>query len=63
MINDDFQSLREKINGADALVFSTPVYFGDISESAKSFLDRWRRCETSKHEASPLKGKRIIGRG
>ena len=41
MIQDDFQNLREKINKADALVFSTPVYFGDLSESAKRFLDRW----------------------
>ena len=61
MIQDDFQNLREKINGADALVFSTPVYFGDLSESAKRFFDRWRRCETFNREASPLKGKPVIG--
>jgi multimeric flavodoxin WrbA len=61
MIEDDFQELREKINQADALVFSTPVYYGDLSESAKRFLDRWRRCESFDHEASPLKGKRVIG--
>lgn len=61
MIEDDFQSLREKINRADALVFSTPVYYGDLSESAKRFLDRWRRCESVNRETSPLKGKRVIG--
>ena len=61
MIEDDFQNLREKINRADALVFSTPVYFGDLSESAKRFFDRWRRCEIFNHEASPLKGKLVIG--
>ena len=61
MIKDDFQNLREKINQADALVFSTPVYFGDLSESAKRFLDRWRRCETYNREASPLRGKPAIG--
>jgi multimeric flavodoxin WrbA len=61
VIEDDFQNLREKINQADALVFSTPVYFGDLSESAKRFLDRWRRCESVKRETSPLKGKRVIG--
>ena len=44
-IKDDFQGLCDKINAADALIFSTPVYFGDVSESARSFLDRWRRCE------------------
>lgn len=61
LIEDDFQTLREKINEADALVFSTPVYFGDVSESAKRFLDRWRRCESSNREDSRLKGKPVIG--
>ena len=61
VLKDDFESLRGKINGADALVFSTPVYFGDLSESAKRFLDRWRRCENSNREKSPLKGKLVIG--
>jgi len=61
LIEDDFQALREKINNADALVFSTPVYFGDVSESAKRFLDRWRRCETFNREASALKEKPVIG--
>jgi len=60
-IRDDFQNAREKINEADALVFSTPVYFGDLSESAKRFLDRWRRCEVFNRQASPLIGKLVIG--
>ena len=60
MINDDFQKLRDMVNDADALVFSTPVYFGDISESAKNFLDRWRRCERDNAD-SPLIGKPAIG--
>ena len=61
IIEDDFQDLRERISEADALVFSTPVYFGDISESAKRFLDRWRRCEIFNRQASPLIGKPVIG--
>jgi len=61
LIEDDFQTLREKINEADALVFSTPVYFGDVSESAKRFLDRWRRCEIFNREDSRLKDKPVIG--
>ncbi len=60
MIKDDFQKLRSMINEADALVFSTPVYFGDISESSKRFLDRLRRCERSNPD-SPLIGKPVIG--
>lgn len=61
LIRDDFEKLREEINCADALVFSAPVYFGDLSESAKRFLDRWRRCKTFNRQASPLRGKPVIG--
>ena len=58
---DDFNMLREAVNAADAVVFATPVYFGDPSESAKCFLDRWRRCEVVDRDKSPLRGKRVIG--
>ena len=58
---DDFQPLRDKVNAADALVFATPVYFHDISESARSFLDRLRRCEWPHEEKSLIKGKPVIG--
>ncbi len=61
MIKDDFQSLRDKMNGADALVFSTPVYFGGLSESAKSLLDRWRRCERESYNQPDRKGKPAVG--
>jgi multimeric flavodoxin WrbA len=46
ILEDDFQSIREKIDESDALLFTTPVYWHNISESAKTFFDRWRRCET-----------------
>jgi multimeric flavodoxin WrbA len=46
ILKDDFQSLRKKIEDANMLVFASPVYWHDISESAKTFLDRLRRCET-----------------
>ena len=48
ILEDDFETLREKIAAADAFVFATPVYWHDISESAKIFLDRLRRCETGR---------------
>ena len=59
--DDDLQNLRDEVGAADALVFSTPVYFGGLSESAKCLLDRWRRCEVGKRDSSPLRGKRAIG--
>jgi multimeric flavodoxin WrbA len=43
---DDLETLREKIRDAEAFVFVTPVYWHDLSESAKKFLDRLRRVET-----------------
>jgi len=48
ILEDDFQNLRDKIAKSDALVFATPVYWHDLSESAKVFLDRLRRCETGR---------------
>ena len=43
IIEDDFASIVEKIKAADVLVFATPVYYGDLSESMRGFLDRFRR--------------------
>jgi len=43
VIEDDFPSLVEKVKAADVLVFANPVYFGDLSESMRGFLDRYRR--------------------
>lgn len=43
IIEDDFPSVVEKIKASDVVVFATPVYFADLSESMRSFLDRLRR--------------------
>ena len=43
IIEDDFALVVDKIREADAAVFATPVYFGDLSESMRAFLDRLRR--------------------
>ena len=49
VIEDDFAGLVDKIRAADAVVLATPVYFGDLSESMRAFLDRLRRI--GRHEA------------
>ena len=59
--DDDFQAIRAKLHAADGIVFATPVYFWDISELGKIFLDRLRRAEWPRREASLLKGKPVIG--
>ena len=60
ILEDDFQKLREKISKSDALIFATPVYWHDLSESAKIFLDRLRRCETGR-DFKTFTGKKAIG--
>ncbi len=46
IIEDDFASINKKIEEADVVVFANPVYFGDLSESMKGFLDRLRRVRS-----------------
>ena len=43
VIEDDFPSIIEKLVASDLVVFANPVYFGDLSDSMKCFLDRLRR--------------------
>ncbi|MGD0780377.1 MAG: flavodoxin family protein [Dehalococcoidales bacterium] len=43
IIDDDLASVIAKVKDADVLVFANPVYFGDLSESMRCFLDRFRR--------------------
>ncbi len=61
VIEDDFAGLVEEIRGADAVVFANPVYFSDLSESLKTFLDRLRRI--TRHEAGKagIEGKAALG--
>lgn len=57
---DDFQALHEKVCEADALVLVTPVYFQEMSESARAFTDRIRRCEAPRQEGSRLYNHPIL---
>ncbi|MEJ5198646.1 MAG: NAD(P)H-dependent oxidoreductase [Anaerolineae bacterium] len=59
-VEDGFQALHARILAADALVLVTPVYWGEMSESAKALTDRLRRCEASRGEESGLRGKGVL---
>lgn len=50
VIKDDFESLVEKIGSSDVVIFATPVYFRDLTESMKAFLDRLRRISAFRPE-------------
>lgn len=60
-IEDDMDAIVEKIRQADALVFATPVYYSDLSESMRAFTDRLRRCATHMEDKTGIKGKPAIG--
>lgn len=59
--DDDFASLVNRMRSADAVVFATPVYYSDLSESMKAFTDRLRR--TCMHAAGKegIAGKPVVG--
>ncbi|MDP4143796.1 MAG: flavodoxin family protein [Bacillota bacterium] len=57
---DDFQGLHSLVAEMDAYFFITPVYWGDMSESAKAFFDRLRRCEAYNKGRNNLEGKPVV---
>ena len=61
VIEDDFACVAEKIRNADAAVFATPVYFSDLSESMRAFLDRLRRITRHDCGKEKIAGKPAVG--
>lgn len=61
VIEDDLGGLVEKIRQADAVVFATPVYYSDLSESLRAFADRLRRICTHEAGRISIKGKPMLG--
>ena len=56
---DDFNELYKYMSSFDAYVFITPVYFHEMSESAKTFFDRLKRCDAF-NDDSKIKGKKVV---
>lgn len=61
VIEDDFASLAGKIREAQAAVFATPVYFGDLAESLRAFLDRLRRTCVNQDGKKGIAGTPAVG--
>jgi len=63
---DGFNELQKKFQEADAYVYITPVYWGEMSEGLKIFMSKLRRCQATKQwnskitEGSFLKDKPSI---
>ena len=61
IIPDDFAVITAKICAAKGVVFATPVYYADLSESLRAYLDRLRRTLQYQTVNLGIKGKRAIG--
>lgn len=57
-IKDDFEKLYQSLVDADGIVFVSAVYWSDLTEQFKVFIDRLRRCEATKNHY--LGGKRCL---
>ncbi|MDD4796832.1 MAG: flavodoxin family protein [Eubacteriales bacterium] len=58
VIEDDFAAIYDRLIAADGIVWVTPVYWHDMAENLKTFLDRLRRCEAAHNHH--LQGKRCL---
>ena len=48
-IKDDFADVYNRLNEADGIAFISAVYWSDLTECMKAFIDRLRRCEATKN--------------
>lgn len=55
---DDFAEIYDKLVAADGIVLVTAVYWHNVTECMKAFLDRLRRCEAGHNHF--LKGKQCL---
>lgn len=61
VIADDFADIVAKLRPAHAVIMATPVYYSDLSESLRVFLDRLRRICTHPAGRLSLEDKAVIG--
>ncbi|MCL1914061.1 MAG: flavodoxin family protein [Eubacteriaceae bacterium] len=54
---DGFAQLQSEVQEADLICIITPVYWAEVEESLKGFLDRLRRCEFNN---GALSGKPVL---
>lgn len=61
VIEDDFAGIVESIKDSDLVIFATPVYFSDLSESMRALLDRLRRITRHESAKRAIEGKMALG--
>lgn len=58
--HDGLEELQRLVGEAEGLIWVTPVYFGDLSESARIAFDRLRRCNFWNNEVGILREKGVV---
>jgi len=61
IIEDDLAFIATKLKAADAVIFATPVYWSDLSESLQTFLHRLRRTCVHDDGRAGIEGKPAVG--
>lgn len=51
VIKDDFAEIYEALKAADGIAWISAVYWSDMTECFKAFLDRLRRCDATHNHA------------
>lgn len=59
-LDGNFEKLHSEMSHMDGFVIITPVYWGEMSESAKAVTDKLRRCEALRNEESLFNNKPVI---
>jgi len=60
VIKDDFPTIAKKVRAVDVFVCATPVYFGDLTESLRAFLDRFRRTVFMPPKSTPKASNLLV---
>lgn len=55
---DGFDEIQGRLKSSEAIIITTPVYWGETSEALKSLIDRMRRCEFNGQEV--LRNKQVL---
>ena len=58
VIRDDFEDIYRALRDSDGIVWISAVYWSDMTECFKAFLDRLRRCDAAHNHF--LNGKRCV---
>ena len=56
----NFNKAQESVRNADMICIISPVYWGEVAEGLKSFMDRLRRCESMFKQDGALDGKQTL---